>query len=175
MKKIVILSLLISMCVVVYSQQNDNSNVPKTKFSDFTARSGQIISFENFNKTTFKSLYGSLTATKKIVKRADEKKVFLMIELPSQYTTRTSAIAEEDIKDLINAIATLQNDASIDINTTSEYMEKYYMTEDNFKIGYYVSEKKTTWYVDLDTRLSESTFFIKDINDFVQKIQEIIK
>jgi hypothetical protein len=175
MKRIAILTLLTAMCIVVYSQQNDNSNVTKTKFSDFTARSGQIISFENFNKTTFKSLYGTLIATKKIVKRADEKKVFLMFELPSQYTTRTSAIAEEDIKDLINAIATLQNDASIDINTSSEYMEKYYMTEDNFKIGYYVAEKQTKWYVDLDTRLSESTFFIKDINDFVQKIQEIIK
>jgi hypothetical protein len=175
MKKILFLSLLIAVTISAYAQQKDDSNVVKTKFLDFTARSGQIMSFEDFNKTTFTTIYGTLISNKRIVKRATEQKMFLMFELPSQYSSRTAAIAEEDIKDLLNAITTLQNDANIDINTNSEYMEKYYVTEDNFKIGYYISNKQIKWYIDLDIRLSESTFFIKDINDFMSKIQGIIK
>ena len=173
MKKIAIFTLILIICPLVYSQQIEGSKESTTKFSDFTARAGQIMSFEDFNKTTFSSLYGTLSAKKRIVKRGVEQKVFIILELPTKYSSRTAAIAEDDLQDLFNAVATLQNDAKIDASTNSEYMEKFYVTEDHFKIGYYVSNKQVKWYVDLDTRLSESTFFIKDIDDFYTKLKAL--
>jgi hypothetical protein len=175
MKKLFSSLLLVLYTLCVIGQEVNETEKNKTKFSDFTAKSGEIVSFEDFNKITFSSLLATLSINKRLVKRGNEQKMFLMFDLPTKYSTRKAAIAEEDIKDLLNAIGTLQNDASIDINTNSQYMEKYYETVDNFKIGYYVSNKQVKWYVDLDTRLSESTFFLKDINDFTAKVQETIK
>jgi len=155
------------------SQQKEDSNASTTKFTDFTARAGQIMSFEDFNETSFTSLYATLSAKKRIVKSGNEQKVFIILELPTKYSSRTAAIAEEDFQDLFNAISTLQNDAKVDANTSSGYMEKFYVTEDHFKIGYYVSKSQVKWYIDLDTRLSESTFFIKEIDYFVLRMKTL--
>jgi hypothetical protein len=178
MKKIVYLLVLVVFSGLTYGQQSVAQNAEpqstKTKFNDFISKSGQIVSFESFNQTAFSTLIGGvLSVEKRIIKRGDDQKMFLVFEHPTQYTDRSTAIAEEDLKDLFNAISTLQNDAVIDINSNSQYLEKYYETSDNFKIGYYVKNKQIKWYIDLDTRLSESTFFIKDINDFINKIKTI--
>jgi hypothetical protein len=175
MKKIIYITILVLLCSVIKAQTNGDQKESKTKFSDFTARSGQILSFEEFNKRTFASFTGGLDIKKRIVKRGDEQKMFLMFELPTKYSTRIAAVAEDDLQDLFNAIGTLQNDAVIDAKTSSEYMEKFYNTEDFFKIGYYVSNNQVKWYLDLDTRLSESTFLIKDIDVFVTSLKEIVK
>jgi hypothetical protein len=176
MKKIAFLVLFCSLNFLISAQQTEDPNALKTKFSNFTSQSGSILSFEDINTTTFSTFTGTLIAKKRTVKKANEQKNFLMLEISSStYSTRIAAISEDDISELLKATTTLQNDAIVDINTNSEYMEKYYQTEDNFKIGYYISSKKLKWYVDLDTRLSGSTFFIKDFDFFVTTIKSIMK
>lgn len=170
MKKNILLFAFLSAFVVLNAQNQQPQQEVKTKFSDFTARAGIITSFEDYNQTSITTFTSSLKMKKRIVKKAQEQKVFFILEMPKQYFTRSSAIADEDMTDLMNAITTLENDAKIDITTPSQYMEKYYQTNDNFKIGYYISNGEAKWYLDLDTRLSESTFFIKDIDDFVTKL-----
>lgn len=174
MKKITLFVIFSLFGFFLSAQQNDASKGTKTKFTEFTSQSGTIMSFEDYNNMWFTTLTESLNAKKRIVKRANEQKVFLILEIPGSYSTRTAAIAEDDLADLFKAVSTLQNDALIDLNSNSEYLEKYYVTVDNFKIGYYVSKKQVKWYIYVDTRLSDSIFLIKDFDSFITKIKTIV-
>ena len=170
MKKITLFVIFSLFGFLLSAQQNDASKGTKTKFTEFTSQSGTIMSFEDYNNMTFETWTGSLTAKKRIVKKVNEQKVFLILEIPGN----SAAIAEDDLADLFKAVSTLQNDALIDVNSNSEYMEKYYVTKDNFKIGYYVSNKQVKWYVYVDTRLSDSIFLIKNFDSFITKIKTIV-
>lgn len=175
MKKLTLLSTLLTICFILNAQKANESTEVKTKFTSFTSKSGSILSFEDYNETSLTSMLGELSMKKRIVKSGQDQKVFYVFEVPSKYTTRTGTIASEDMTELIKAINTLKNDVSIDISSSSEYMEKFYKTVDDFKIGYYVSNKNIKWYIDVDTRLSESTYFLKDIDSFIEKLNFIMK
>jgi hypothetical protein len=176
MKNIYILSLVLLICNTTFGQEQPTSPIDiKTKFTEFTAKAGIIMSYEDYNEVKISSMmYGSLIMKKRIVKNGGEQKVFYVLEKPTKYSTRTAAIAEIDFTDLLEAVNTLINDSKVDESTSSDYMEKFYKTEDNFKFGYFVSKNKINWFVDLDTRLSDSIFFIDKIDGFVEKLKSIM-
>jgi hypothetical protein len=174
MKKLLLLPFCLYsiLCFSQTAQSNDPET--KTKFTSFISRTGEIMAFEDSRHTSFSTLVSNLNVKRRVISQGDEQRAFLLFELPSKYTTRTSAVDQDDIQDLFNAIDLLISESVKDA-ANPNYMERFYVTEDHFKIGYYVNNQKIRWYVDLDTRLSESTFFINDIAEFQNKLKIIMQ
>lgn len=64
---------------------------------------------------------------------------------------------------LIKAIETLKVESELDYKTNPDYLENKFVTEDGFKIGYYISKKKLKWYLVLERYGSDNTVFINDV------------
>ena len=69
-------------------------------------------------------------------------------------------------------MATLKDQSTADIDASSDYLENKFVTEDGFKIGYYVSKSKLTWYMVLEKYGSNNTIFIKSAGSIDEALKE---
>ncbi len=146
------------------SQQNERG---KSKMLDFISKKGVIMKFEEYNLPSIKSGYNSAqTNIRKIIK-GNYSKYFFQIK----HNSKKASIAAEDLIEIIKAIIELKKQSVTDKDSNSSYLENMFITDDDFKIGYYVSKKKVVWYIELNSKHNGSALFIKD----VLKIEEIFK
>ena len=69
-------------------------------------------------------------------------------------------IEYSDLVEINKALAKLLNEVDSDCLSNPDYLENRFITEDGFRIGYYVNDGKANWFVRLD-RYGKSTVFIK--------------
>ena len=65
--------------------------------------------------------------------------------------------------EFIKEFSTLKADTEKDKLLNPDYLENKFTTEDGFQIGYYVSDGKVNWYLNLEKYGSDDTIFIKDV------------
>ena len=151
--------------------QVKKENKAKTKMSSFVSEKGVIIKFEDYNLLPLKSPYGSAkTKIRKIISRSTSK-FFFQITKKGKYSSDTASIAYEDIIEILGALNKLDEQSKIDVTTVSDYLENKFVTDDGFRVGYYISKKKVHWYIQLDDYGSNNTVFIKEY----EKLFEVFK
>jgi hypothetical protein len=155
-----------------------------TKMETFLAKSGGMIKFEDYPMAGIHTSYTvAESRVRKVTVRGDTE-FFYQIEKETKYDKVVASIAYEDLKEMRQALKALKSEAETDTkgNRTSHYLENKFVTDDGFKIGYYISKKYLQWFIVLDKYSSDNSLFLKEI-DFVDaslkvaidKIEELMK
>ena len=180
-KALTILTLLISSYGFSQDIKTESEN-PKTKMEAFASKTGVITKFTDTNLTELKSSYTvSETRVRKLTS-GDNERYFYQIQKPGKYGTSTASIEYSDLLEVIKAINNLKAEVNDDINSSPDYLENKFITEDGFQLGYYVSKGKAVWYIKLEKYGSDKTLYIKDLekieSNFIEaknKIEELKK
>jgi len=139
-----------------------------TKMDEFASKTGVIVKFEDYNLANIKLSYGvAETKIRKIIS-GGETKYFYQISNEGKYGEKTASIAYEDLTEMQKALTALKSQASGDSNTSSDYIENKFVTDDGFQVGYYVSKGKLNWYMILEKYGNGNTIFMKDASTIEQ-------
>lgn len=160
--------ILITALVFVFtiSLQSQEKKDAKSKMTEFVSKTGAIIKFEEYRLPKLKSSYGGAEVNIRKIISGKLEKYFYQVSKKGEYDTKVASIAYEDLVEVIKAIDELKNQSEEDVNTISDYLENKFVSEDEFVIGYYVSNKRVVWYIQLDKYGSNNTIFLKDVELF---------
>lgn len=142
----------------------------ETKMTEFASKTGVIIKFEDYNLPDLKLTYGLAENKIRKLKSGNVEKYFFQISKKGKYGEKTASIAYEDLIETQKALISLKNQAIADSSTTSDYIENKFVTDDGFRVGYYVSKGKLNWYMVLEKYGSDNTIFIKNVSDIEQAL-----
>ena len=161
-----------------------NAEKELTKFEVFTSNTGRIIKFYDINMPAiYTYLGGKLDASVRVVTKGADKMFFFRIE-KAETSSSIASIAMIEYNDLVEinkAINTLNMEQVSDETSGVDYLENKFISDDGFEIGYYVSGKKTHWYVKLERYRSSTVFFnnketiIETFSNAQKKIEELMK
>tara|TARA_R110002050_G_scaffold202806_1_gene338022 strand:- start:21324 stop:21863 length:540 start_codon:yes stop_codon:yes gene_type:complete len=175
-----IITSLIIILIITSNSFSQEQKEQKSKMLDFTSKTGIIIKFEDYKLLNIKSTYGFAESKIRKVIAGNEVEYFYQISKSGKYDTKTASIAYEDLIEIQKALSNLKIQSEKDISSTSDYLENKFITDDGFKIGYYVSKEKIVWYMKLEKYGSDNTFFAKDYESIEvafqagkQKIEEL--
>lgn len=134
----------------------------KTKMDAFVSKTGTITKFLDVNLPALKSSYDrSETRVRKITNLTGTA-YFYQIVKKGQYSNTTASIEYSDLLEVLKALKVLKTDVEKDLAANPDYLENKFVTVDGFQVGYYVSNKKVTWYLKLEKYGSDNTLFIND-------------
>ncbi|WP_209319930.1 hypothetical protein [Ancylomarina longa] len=146
----------------------------------FASKTGVIVKYIDFSLPNLKVTYGAAeTKIRKFISGKDVE-YFYQISKEGKYDTKTASIAYEDLLEVIKAISSLKYESATDKALNPNYLENKFVTDDGFKLGYYVSKGKLAWYLVLTKYGSGNTIFINDVSEIEaafnaakQKIEEL--
>lgn len=155
MKKVLI-ALAMMMPLVAFAQ--DDSEKQQTKFEQLASKTGKLSKFVDVKMPRL----GYLETSIRTVLGEQENKYFYRIEKPETSTTneRIAMIEYSDLVEINKALTKLLSQVDADCNSNPDYLENRFITEDGFRIGYYVDNGKANWFIRLE-RYGKSTVFIK--------------
>jgi hypothetical protein len=164
----------------LFAQDAKDVNEESSKMDAFASKTGTIIKFIDYALPDLKLTYGiAETKIRKFVSGL-EIEYFYQISNEGKYNTKTASIAYEDLLEVIKAIEPLKNESVSDLASKPDYIENKFVTDDGFKLGYYISKGKLTWYLVLERSGSGNTIFVNDLsvietafNSAKQKIEEL--
>jgi hypothetical protein len=165
MKKSLLALLGFLFVTGIYGQDVKDAN---TKVDEFVSKTGVIVKFEDYKLDDIKLSYGVAEAKVRKITSGGETKYFYQISNEGKYGTKTASIAYEDLIEMQKALASLESQASSDSNTSSDYIENKFVTDDGFQVGYYVSKGKLNWYMMLEKYGNGNTIFMKDASTIKQ-------
>jgi len=169
--------ILLSLLLFTLSLVAQNTNKVESKLNDITSQRGVMIKFREYSMPLLNLQYGERAVFKirKFVQKENDV-FFLNIKNGSA----SSAIPEEDLIAIIEAIKTLKLSLESDSLGSKEYLENKYITNEGIQIGYYVKGSRVSWFFKLGGYGSNNTLLIKKfsdleslLNDVNTKIQEI--
>lgn len=172
MKKIFL--LLFSICITSLAISQDVKDADD-KMTEFASKTGVIIKFEDYKLPDIKLSYGVAETKIRKLTSGGEVKKFYQISYEGKYGTKTASIAYEDLVEVQKAMVSLKDQAKLDINTSSDYVENKFVTDDGFKIGYYVSDLKLNWYMVLEKYGSNNTIFMRSSDSIDDAISGALK
>lgn len=172
--------IIAALSLLVLPLLSQDAKQELSKMETFASKSGAIIRFEDHEMPNLKLAYGTAEVKIRKLTSGTETIYFLQISSESKYGTKTASIAEDDIKDIQEALTALREAESKDLTIQSDYIENGFITEDGFKIGYYISGKKPTWFMKLEKYGSGNTIFLNPqikpealFRDAINKISEL--
>lgn len=158
----IIITLIFSLILIngVFSQEKKEQ---KSKMSDFVSKTGVIIKFEDYNLPNIKAMFYNVVESRiRKITSGNEEQFFFQISKKGKYDTKTTSIAYDDLLEVQKALIKLKSQSESDLNATSDYLENKFISDDGFRIGYYINKKKLTWTMRLEKHGSDNTVFIKD-------------
>lgn len=186
MKKALLLLLLL-MPMVSFAQEEDEKR-PQTKFEEFVSKTGYIVKFIDIATESISQVLGDgfpIETTVRTVIRGNEKSYFFRLEVPATTTSssRSELIEYSDLIEINKALDVLFNEVENDKSLVPDYLENRFVSDDGFRIGYYVMDSfKTkkphaTWFM----RIENKTVRIKNIESAIAtfktaqaKIEELL-
>jgi len=177
------LIIIITLITINLSAQDiKNENKKESKIDSFVSKTGIVFKYIDYSLPGLKSNYGIADAKIRRIIRGGETKFFFLISKEEKYGTKVASIAYEDLLETIKALASLQKEVADDLALNPDYLENKFVTEDGFKLGYYISKGKLQWYMVLEKYGSENTIFFNDVADIAKafaaaqsKIEELKK
>ncbi len=142
-------------------------NDGKTKLEAFVSKKGRMIKALDYNLPKVSSLYCDCKTRVRLLEAEGAKRYFFQIMKPGKYSTTVESIADEDVLEVIKAIEVLKASIPSDLKSDADYMENSFITDDDFKVGYYISKGEAQWYVVLSGIKSETLFF-KDVKSLTE-------
>lgn len=169
-KKKSLLSMAIVLLVVTgCAQQTQKGEAEKSlsKIDQFVAKKGAIVSFQDYSLDNLALQYGGYAESKiRKISSGSESGYFLRLSHKGKYDEKIASIAHEDLLELIQANDVLKGELMDDVSKSPEYLEKKFITDDGFQLGYYVSNGKFQWYMVLERYGSGNTIFLKNNEGF---------
>lgn len=152
----VLLALAMMMPLVSFAQ--DDSEKQQTKFEQLASKTGKISKFVDVKMPRLSYLETSI----RTVLGEQENQYFYRIEKPETSTTnsRIAMIEYSDLVEINKALTKLLSEVDADCESNPDYLENRFITDDGFRIGYYVDNGKANWFIRLE-RYGKSTVFIK--------------
>ena len=83
-------------------------------------------------------------------------------------------IEYSDLIEINKAYNKLQQEVNADITLNPEYLENKFISNDDFRIGYYVEKEKAHWFIRLDYHYG-SWLDLKKIEDFAEFLRNMQK
>ena len=150
--------MLLLLLLPLMSFAQDDSERQQTKFEQLASKTGKISKFVDVNMPRLSYLETSI----RTILGEQKNEYFYRIEKPetSSSVSKIAMIEYSDLVEINKALAKLLNEVDSDCLSNPDYLENRFITEDGFRIGYYVNDGKANWFVRLD-RYGKSTVFIK--------------
>lgn len=127
-------------------------------------------------------LFGGATECRiRVVMSAPNNEYFYRIEKPetSSSVSHTAMIEYSDLVNVNKALVKLSSEVQADCAENPDYEENKFISDDGFKIGYYISDGKANWFMNLE-RYGNGTIFIKNTENVItnfanaqKKIEEL--
>lgn len=172
--------------MVSFSQEEDEQR-PQTKFEEFVSKTGSIVKFIDIETEPIHRVVGEGTTIETSVRtviRGNEKSYFFRLEIPETTTTisRIEMIEYSDLVEINKALDVLINEVSNDEQLGPDYLENRFISEDGFRIGYYVKHSfktkkaESTWFMTINhknVRIRNSESAIATFRTAQAKIEEL--
>ena len=157
----------------------DKKTEAQTKFEAFSSKIGVICRFRDYNLPRIdlnqtENYTIAIPSVRVVTLGPEEKKFFFHVEMATEYHSDSATIEYSDFQEMLKAVDTLQSCEKEDSKENPDYLENHFVTEDGFKVGYYISKGKTVWFMNLsrystNSSLYMSKYALKTVLDNVQK------
>lgn len=161
---LLLLALSMNLCA-----QND-SIVRVTKYSALETKKGVVIKFvdKNIDDIKYNASSFGLPCKIRTFHNNEGNSYFVIISS----TQKKAMIEYSDLVEVNKAFEKLFKEVDSDCSLDPDYLENKYITDDGFKIGYYVRKGKAHWYFDLDFYSIGGYFDLKKPYDFSKGLKE---
>jgi len=148
-----------------------------TKLQSLVSEKGKLIRSVSHDLQSLQSGANTLKAQITIVDSDDGTEYFLQLIRETEYEDDIAAISESDIKDLSKALDALKKASQVDVYLDADHVQNVFVTEDDFKIGYFVLDASLTWFIEFDEYNDELEYFsdISVLENLFEKAEEKIK
>jgi|SRR5690554_468281 len=166
---------ILAILITAFSFSQDikkEAEKEKTKMEAFASKTGVITKFTDTKLSDIKSSYTVSSTRIRKINSGDSQRYFYQIEKPGKYSNSTASIEYSDLLEVIKAFNSLKSEVDNDVNSQPDYLENKFITADGFQLGYYISKEKATWYLKLEKYGSDSTIFIKDLEQIESNFME---
>lgn len=163
----VVIQLLIAVIFSASAYGQLEMTEPKSAYEMFLSDYGTMVTKDFYELTTLGTKHKIVEV--KVVKLTSEKgsKCFLSLSAKAKYSEKTAVISEEDLAEISKALGVLSKKSKEEVVTKLEYRERYFATDDGFKVGYFQKNTDQTFFIDLDDHQSEDTYFLYSIGSFI--------
>lgn len=169
MKRYLWFVLFLLASALSLNAQND-SIVRVTKYNAIDSRKGTIIKFVEKERdkivTTSDSRFGLNSAIRTYYNDGGNS-YFLIIE-----SSLVVGIEYSDLVEVNKVFDKLFKEVDADCALNPDYLESKFITDDGFKIGYYVKKGKAHWVVDLDIYSPLGRIELKKPYDFSKGLKD---
>lgn len=183
MKKLLIILSILLPTVTIAQTSTSGTDKKMTKFEEFTSKTGSIIKYVDYKMPVFSTgFFGAGTVCGiRVVIGSIKNEYFYRIEKPESNSSigYTAMIEYSDLINVNKALTKLNSEVQVDCVENPDYEENKFVTDDGFKIGYYISEGKANWFMYLE-RYGNSAIFIQNAESVItnftnaqKKIEEL--
>jgi hypothetical protein len=152
--------------------QNKNDQQHQvTKIDEFISARGTIIRFQDYKLSGLKTRVGGVKSRIRKFTVKSQHKYFYQIEKRGEYRESVGSIEFEDLVQVIGALDVLKSQFADDVSKQADYLENEFVTIDGFKVGYYIADTESSWYVALGNG-SDETIFISDVDQMTSAFDE---
>lgn len=170
MKKVFLLCITIYFGLFTsFAQDARDSTKIKTKFDEFTSKTGIISKIVDINLPTIKQAFGGAESRIRRIQAGEITGYFFQIIMSGTYRNITASIEYSDLLEVIKALEILKSNVLEDTKSESDYLESRFTTDDGFAVGYYVKRGKATWFMQLEEFGADKNLYFKDV-EIVEKI-----
>lgn len=165
-----------------YLHSQDKPETYKTKTDDFISKTGTLIKNIDYIPSYLRTKYSNCnTKVRKITNGSNSSLYVYQITNESQNIKRVASIEYSDLIEIIKAFQILKSDAMKDY-LSENYLENRFVSKDGFQIGYFVSEGKLNWYIQLEKYSNTNNTILLDDISYLEtsflnarkKIEELI-
>jgi hypothetical protein len=154
--------LTIGTAIILFSSillAQEEMKAPQSTYEQFLSGKGTMITKDFFEMPPLQSSYQKLSV--KVVRLAalQTEKLFLTFTAEAKYSDKQAAIVYDDLLEVDKALETIAEKSQEDQAQDIGYRERYFVTNDGFKIGYFQSGSKQTVFIELDDYQTDDTFF----------------
>lgn len=172
MKKLLL--LLILMLPTYCIAQENGTEKKLTKFEKFSSKTGVITKFQDVIMPNIKETFLGTLETRVRTFFGDQKNdYYYRIEEPMEprSLTHIAMIEYSDLVEINKALTRIAAQVDTDIQSNPDYLENKFVTDDGFKVGYYISKGKARWFVTFE-QYSSNTAFIKDQENLINSFKD---
>jgi len=156
----------------VFAQQETPKQ--KSAYEKFLSSKGTMITKDFYKMPELASVDQKVEV--KVVKLTSAKgsQLFYSLTIKAQYGDKSAIIAKDDLIEISKALQSLRKQSQLESATELEYRERYFETNDGFKIGYYQIGTNQTFFIDLNNYQSDDTVLFYDVRGLEAAVSQAI-
>lgn len=160
MKKLLIIIFL--LIPLFCSAQEQETNMSQTKYDKFTSKRGILFKKSDITLPRIIDEFGyTLDSKVRVFDAEGTRGYFYRIKA----NKKTISIDYDDLVEINKAIVALQSEYQSDLNrNTIEHIENYYVTLENFAVGYFLSDSSKSWFLKFNV-YNEADVYLKNIEE----------